>query len=133
MATDEQKVDELASRAMGLEPQNPAIPPETAAPSAKAQDKDSPTTAEEKAIKQSSPVTEGDKMGADPVTFKIGERELTEKQIASTMDRYKALNYQNAQMKPVMEVMKQLQAKYQTTPDQLAKAIMEIAESPNIS
>lgn len=133
MATDEQKVDELASRAMGLEPQNPAIPPETAAPSAKAQDKDSPTTAEEKAIEQSSPVTEGDKMGADPVTFKIGERELTEKQIASTMDRYKALNYQNAQMKPVMEVIKQLQAKYQTTPDQLAKAIMEIAESPNIS
>ena len=50
MATDEQKVDELASRAMGLEPQNPAIPPETAAPSAKAQDKDSPTTAEEKEI-----------------------------------------------------------------------------------
>jgi len=72
-------------------------------------------------------------MAKSPITYKVGDRELTEKQIASTMDRYKALNYQNAQYKPVMEVIKQLEAKYQTSPDQLAKAILEIAESPNVA
>jgi hypothetical protein len=131
MAQDE-LVDALASKAMGIEPQAPATPPVTAAPSAEAQDKDTPTEAEI-AIASASPADETDAMDAPAMTFKIGERNLTEKQIASTMDRYKALNYQNAQYKPVMEVIRQLEAKYQTTPDQLAKAILEISESPNVA
>ena len=126
---DEAIVDALASKAMGVEPQVPATPPVTAAPSAEAQDKDAPTEAEA-AVAAASPADEADKMAEPPITYKVGDRELTEKQIASTMDRYKALNYQNAQYKPVMDVIKQLEAKYQTSPDQLAKAILEIAESP---
>ena len=132
MAQDE-LVDALASKAMGVEPQAPATPPVTAAPSAEVQDKDAPTTDEEKAMAEASPDTEADKMGADPITYNVGGRELTEKQIASTMDRYKALNYQNARYKPAMEVIKQLESKYQTTPDELAKAIVQLAESPSVA
>ncbi len=131
MAQDE-LVDALASKAMGVEPQAPATPPVTAAPSAEAQDKDTPTQAEA-AVAAASPADEADAMNSPAMTYKVGDRELTEKQIASTMDRYKALNYQNAQYKPVMEVIKQLEAKYQTSPDQLAKAILEIAESPHVA
>jgi len=130
---DEQLVDAIASKAMGLEPSKPAVPPETAAPSAEAQDKDAPTTPQEVAMAEASPATEADAMSADPITYKVGDRNYTEKQLLDMKGRYAKANFQNARYKPTMDVIRQLEAKYETTPDELAKAIMQLAESPAVA
>lgn len=72
--------------------------------------------------KAAAPQTEGDKVtepAAEPVSneelsalykIKIGdnERELTDKQIAGTFERYRDLNFKHSQMKPVIDTVNQL-------------------------
>jgi hypothetical protein len=101
-------IDSIAAQTMGVEPQ---MPPQAApAPEPK---KDS---AADTAAKQGSPETEGDKMSAEAIIYEIdfGEtdqegnrknRKLTPQQIKSTFDRYSAMNFKNAQYKPITDVI----------------------------
>jgi len=102
-------VDGIAAKQMGVEPQMQAAPQE-AAPAKEGKKEDS---AEGKANEKGSPETEGDKMTADAIIYEVefGEgdsRKLTPQQIKSTFERYSALNYKNAQYKPVMDLVEQI-------------------------
>ena len=102
-------VDQIAARQMGVDPQAQAAP--EAAPAKEEAPKDDST--EGKAAEKGSPETEGDKIGADAIIYEIefGEndnRKLTPQQIKSTFERYSALNYKNAQYKPVMDLVEQI-------------------------
>ena len=97
-------IDQVAARQMGVEPQQQEAP--------KKEEKES---AQDKAAQQGSPETEGDKMEADAIIYEVsfGEndnRKLTPQQIKSTFERYSALNYKNAQYKPVMDLVEQIMA-----------------------
>jgi len=101
-------VDGLAAKQMGVEPQQAA--PEAPAPKEAKKEKDS---AEDKAATKGSPETEGDKIGADAIIYEVAfsendNRKLTPQQIKSTFERYSALNYKNAQMKPVTDLIEQV-------------------------
>lgn len=83
---------------------------------------ETPTDKREATEKAAAPQTEGDKVtepAAEPVSneelsalykIKIGdnERELTDKQIAGTFERYRDLNFKHSQMKPVIDTVNQL-------------------------
>lgn len=83
---------------------------------------ETPTDKREATEKAAAPQTEGDKVSepaAEPVSneelsalykIKIGdtERELTDKQIAGTFERYRDLNFKHSQMKPVIDTVGQL-------------------------
>lgn len=99
------------NKAQGLAPEAPA--PEAAS---------TPTDNREATEKAAAPQTEGDKItepAAEPVSneelsamykIKVGdqERELTDKQIAGTFERYRDLNFKHSQMKPVIDTVSQL-------------------------
>ena len=114
MATPEQdQVARIAAAQMG----EPAP-----APSAPA---DAPTTVQEQAAQTGSPQTEGDRVQQDPVVYKVRmgdeERNLTPEQIAGTYERYKDLNFRNAQMKPINALAEQLMQTSGASPEQIAK------------
>ena len=81
-----------------------------------------PTDKREATEQAAAPQTEGDKItepAAEPVSneelsamykIKVGdqERELTDKQIAGTFERYRDLNFKHSQMKPVIDTVSQL-------------------------
>jgi len=83
---------------------------------------ETPTDKREATEQAAAPQTEGDKVtepAAEPVSneelsalykIKIGdsERELTDKQIAGTFERYRDLNFKHSQMKPVIDTVNQL-------------------------
>ena len=131
MANEEmsaQLIDAIASNAMGVPPQTP----QEAAPEPKKE------TTEGQAAEAGSPETEGDKMVAEAVVYEIdfGEgksRNLTPEQIKSTFNRYRDLNYKNAQMKPVNDVIEGImKANPGLNPQQLAEqmvAVMRAQES----
>ena len=110
-------VDRIAAQAMGLPPQaapapapGPAQAPVPNQVAAKTQPQE---TSQGKAAEQGSPKTEADAMTEDAVLYEIqfGEgdmRKLTPAQIKSTFERYSALNYKNAQYKPVMDLVEQI-------------------------
>lgn len=88
-------IDKLASQQMGVQPQMP----QQAAPAPAQKD-----SAEDKASAKGSPETEGDKMNAEAVTYDINGKQLSAKQISSTMDRYAALNHKHMQMSPIFNL-----------------------------
>lgn len=70
-------------------------------------------TAQDKAIESAAPNDPTQKMEADPVIYEIdmGEgktRKMTPEQIKGISERYSALNYQHAQMKPVLDIVDQM-------------------------
>lgn len=100
-------VENMAAKRMGVEPQQQA-PEQEAKKDAKKED-----SAEGKAAEKGSPETEGDKIGADAIIYEVefaegDNRKLTPQQIKSTFERYSALNYKNAQLKPVMDLVEQI-------------------------
>lgn len=109
-------IDRIAAQAMGMPPQE--APAQAQAPipnqvAAKTQPAKPAETAQGKAAEQGSPKTEADAMTEDAVLYEIqfGEgdmRKLTPAQIKSTFERYSALNYKNAQYKPVMDLVEQI-------------------------
>lgn len=117
-------IDAIASRAMGVDPQQAAAPanPQQAAPPPQAQAPapEAPVESDQgKAATQGSPDTEGDAIAAEAVIYEIDfgdmdkegnkkKRNLTDQQIKSTFDRYSAMNYKNAQYKPVQDVIEQI-------------------------
>lgn len=102
-------IDAVASQRMGVEPQQQAP-----APAPQGEQKQTPKdTSTDKVAEKGSPETEGDKVSADAVVYEIdfGEgnnRKLTPQQIKSTFERYSAMNYKNAQYKPVMDLVEQI-------------------------
>lgn len=133
-ATQKEMVDRIASRQMGVEPQQGQAE-QAAAQQAAAeqqgrqaqqqsqQQQAAKKTNEEKgkdseqdnAASEGSPETEGDKMAADAIVYSVdfgdgNERKLTPQQIKSTFERYSAMNYKNAQYKPVMDIAEQIMA-----------------------
>ena len=102
-------IDAVASQRMGVEPQQQAP-----APAPQGEQKQEPKdTSNDKVAEKGSPETEGDKVSADAVVYEIdfGEgnnRKLTPQQIKSTFERYSAMNYKNAQYKPVMDLVEQI-------------------------
>lgn len=89
-----------------------APPPPQAAPQAAPEPKDK-DTAQDKATEAGAPADASTKMGADPVIYDIdfGEgkkRKMTPEQIKGISERYSALNYQHAQMKPVIDLVENL-------------------------
>ena len=109
-------VDGIASKRMGVDPQQAvnAPPPQGAPPQAPAQEAPKEPSSQDKAAEQGSPKTEGDKMSADAIVYQVdfgegqGQRDLTPQQIKSTFDRYSSMNYKNAQYKPVYDLVDQI-------------------------
>lgn len=110
-------VDAIASKQMGVPPQAGGATAPQQAPQQQAETKE---TNQEKAASTGSPNTEGDKVAAEAVVYEIdfGEKDkdgnsvmktLTDKQIKGTFERYSAMNHQNAQYKPVMDLVRQIQ------------------------
>ncbi len=115
-------IDAIASRQMGVDPSAP--PQGQAQGQAPQPPKDSQ---QDKAAEKGAPKTEGDKTQADPVVYSIdfGEgrkRDLTPQQIASTMERYAALNHKQAQYKPIHDLVEQIMSE---NPGMNAKQLSE--------
>lgn len=95
--------------AMGAPPEMPpgAMPP-GAPPGMPQKPPEVPPTLMEKAAVAGSPADEGDRMKDQPVMYQVpwGEetRDLTPEQIRGTFDRYSALNYKHANLKPFVEL-----------------------------
>lgn len=110
-------IDRIAAQAMGVPPQAAEAPaqqnPKAPIPNQVAAKTQPQETAQGKAAEQGSPKTEADQMTEDAVLYEVqfGEgdmRKLTPAQIKSTFERYSALNYKNAQYKPVMDLVEQI-------------------------
>lgn len=118
---DADQVARIAARQMG------APAPEAAAPQAPPKPKEAPTTAQEAAVAAFSPETEGDKTQADAVIYnvKIGDqdRQLSPSQIAGTYERYRDLNFKQAQMKPINDLAEMLMKRTGGNPEQTAKLL----------
>jgi len=135
-------IDAIASKAMGVPSAMPGVPPAqdpaniprsgNPAPKAKPVAKE---TAEDAANEQAAPRTEDDKMSENPVLYEVAfgendKRKLTPEQIAATFQRYSSLNHQNAQMKPVNDVIQaMMKANPGATPGQVAEGLIAMARS----
>jgi len=129
-ATQKDMVDRIAARQMGVEPEQAQ---QAAAQQAAAEqqgrqaqqqsqqrqaakqtnEEKGKDTEQDQAAEEGSPETEGDKMAADAIIYSVdfgdgNERKLTPQQIKSTFERYSAMNYKNAQYKPVMDIVEQI-------------------------
>lgn len=99
MSIDQQAMlQAIASKQLGA-------PPPQAAP---AQEK--PPSPEENANTKGAPATEADQMAKPAVVYEVefsenDKRKLTPEQIKSTFERYSAMNYRNAQLAPVHNVL----------------------------
>lgn len=83
-------------------------------------------TQQDKAAEKGAPADEGSKSGQNPVIYEIqmGDktRKMTPEQISSTFQRYAALNYQQAQYKPVIDAIQSLrEANPNLTPTEIAQ------------
>ena len=111
-------VDGIAAKKMGVEPQQAAQAPAPQAapqmpPQMPSQPPQKPESSNDKAAEQGSPDTEGDKMDAEAIIYSVdfgegNQRDLTPQQIKSTFERYSAMNYKNAQYKPVYDIVDQI-------------------------
>jgi hypothetical protein len=124
-----QMVDAIAAQQMGAEPQMQQ-PPQGAPPPA-------PKTAEEQASEQGAPTTEAQQMAADPIMYEVAfgdqKRKLTPEQIASTFERYSALNHRHAMLAPINSVVEKIMSDNPNmNPQQLAEA-MQAAYAANAS
>ena len=142
MADPASLIDAIASRQMGVPPQGGAatadpgaMPPGAGAPPPAPGPGPGvpPPTAQEQAASAGAPKDEGTNSQADAVLYEIEfqpgqKRKLTPEQIKSTFDRYSALNYEHANMKPVMEVAKAIMGQHQMDPVQFAQAMIEQAK-----
>ena len=110
-----------------------APPPGGQAPAPKPEAKD---TDQDKATAKGSPETEGDKSKSQAVVYDVnigGEsRKLTPEQIAGTYDRYGQLNFKQAQMKPVIDLVDQFSKQTGITdPRQIAGAMQSLLARAN--
>lgn len=128
-------VDAIASKQMGVAPQQAAAPQGGQAPAPQAA-KDAPKkdSTEDKAASKGSPETEGDKMNAEAIVYEVqfGEndnRKLTPQQIKSTFDRYRDLNFKQAQYKPIIDLLEQSMRQTGENPKQMAERLQAIQKA----
>ena len=121
MSMDQQLMQAMAAKKTGVAPeaqapQAPQAPQPQAqqpqAPQPKAPETPTPPTAQEKASAAASPTTEGDMAQKEAVMYDVNfgdqNRQLSDKQIKSTFDRYSSLNHKHQTMKPVLDFAEQL-------------------------
>ena len=118
MAAD--AINRIASNQLGVPTQQANTQqPSPNAPSPSNTQQPQKETATEQASQKVSPETEGDKVAEEAVVYEIDfgitdkegkkvKRNLSDKQIAATFNRYSALNHKNAVYKPVTDVVDQL-------------------------
>lgn len=119
-------VDNIAAKQMGVAPQQAEQTQQAKEPT-----KESP---QETAAEKGSPETEGDKIGADAVIYEVqfsdnDTRKLTPQQIKSTFERYSAMNYKNAQYKPIMDLLEQHMRQSGESPKQMAERLASIQKA----
>lgn len=126
----------LAAAAMGAAPQDPAAQPPAAPPQPQHQaPTPAPETAEGQAQTDGAPQTEGDKSAAPAVIYEIDmpggtKRKFTPSQIAGMADRYSSLNHEHAQLKPVVELAKEmLRRNPGMTAQDLTETILSLAQA----
>ena len=119
-------IDALASKQMGVEPQQAQAPAEPA---------EAPETAEEKAVDEGSPQTEGDKMDMEAILYEIdfgdGDmRKLNPNQIRETFKRYRDLNFQNQQNANLNKVVEAaIKNGFAKNPDDAARQILNMMKA----
>lgn len=92
-------------------------------------------TAQDVASAAGAPNDASNKMSSDPIIYEIDmgdgkKRKMTPEQIKGTMDRYSNLNYQHAQMKPVLEIVERMiEANPGAKPDDIAAYMMSMLQS----
>lgn len=99
-------LEAIASKQLGAAPAPAAPPPQPGAPPPQQK----PPSAEEAAATKAAPTTEADQMAKPAVVYEVefsdtDKRKLTPEQIKSTFERYSAMNYRNAQLAPVHNVL----------------------------
>lgn len=117
-------IDAIASRQMGVPPQQAAPP----MPDPKADAKQK--TPDEQASEKGAPETEADRMEQDAILYEIefGEgdkRKLTPAQIKNTFERYGQMNAMQAHMRPIMALMAQVMRDNPGVPPQQLAQQME--------
>lgn len=84
-------------------------------------------TATDSAATAGAPNDEASRMASDAILYEVdfggAKRKLTPQQITSTFERYRDLNFEHSQLKPVLDLVK----KHGVTPDKLA----QLLESPS--
>ena len=101
-------LEAIASKQLGAAPAAAAPPPQPGAPPPQPQQRQ--PSPEEAAATKAAPTTEADQMAKPAVVYEVeftenDKRKLTPEQIKSTFERYSALNYRNAQLAPVHNVL----------------------------
>ena len=119
-------VDNIAAKQMGVAPQQAEQTQQAKEPPKE--------SSQEKAAEKGSPETEGDKINADAVIYEVqfadnDTRKLTPQQIKSTFDRYSAMNYKNAQYKPVMDLIDQYMRQTGQSPKQMAEYLQNVQKA----
>ena len=125
-----QSMDVAALAAQALGPDPNAMPPEAAAQMGgqmpPAADAAKAPSQQDQAASKGAPETEGDKSAADAVIYEIqvGDktRKMTPQQISSSLERYAALNYAQAQYRPVLDAINSLR---ENNPDLTAQELAE--------
>ena len=118
-------IDQIASNRMGVEPQQQAP----------AKEEEPKETAEEKAVEEGSPDTEGDKMDMDAILYEIdfgdGDmRKLNPNQIRETFNRYRELNFKNAQNANLNKVVEAaIKNGFAKNPDDAARQILNMMKA----
>ena len=138
-------VDRISGNQLGLPPAAapaqgavpPVVPPAAAMPPppppAPQETAPARETAQDTAAKQGSPETEADNAQKEAIEYraiKVDGRDYTEQQLKGTLDRYGALNHQNAVMKPIAKVLEgYMRQNPEMTIDQTAEALSKAFQS----
>ena len=131
---DKEIIDSISQAKLGTPNNRPVEAPPSPAPAPAPEAKEADSN-QDKATAKGSPQTEGDKMQAEAVVYEIdmgdgNKRKMTPKQISSTMQRYAKLNYQNANLKPVNDLVgKILKANPGMQPKDVAGSIENILKA----
>lgn len=120
-------VDAMASNAMGIA--NPSPAPAPAAPNP---NKDAPKSPAEAATAESAPSNPGEK---SPVIYEIEDKDgnkipITADQYLGLKDRYAKLNYEHAQLKPALDLVKGIMKTHNIDAKTAAGALHQLANQP---
>jgi hypothetical protein len=89
-------------------------------------------TAQDAAVAAGAPTDASSKMSADPVIYEVDmgdgkKRNMTPEQIRGISERYSSLNYQHAQMKPVLDIVERMiEANPGAKPEHVAQYMMNM-------
>lgn len=125
----EEMIQRIAAERLGAAPAGAAPTDPAAAPAPAAAPPAAPTPKPVEVPAKAEAKTENDKGDELPVVYEVmfgdsDKRQLTQKQIASTFERYAALNDKHANMKPIIKMAAALMEKSGLPADQLATTMV---------